>query len=88
PAPILRKLGLVPAQPDRPVPLARAIARPAQADPVPPAQKPPSEAERRMAASLSMQPKDAAEIHDLFFRATASERAAILHSLDDTPLKA
>ena len=41
-----------------------------------------------MAASLSMQPKDAAEIHDLFFRANASERAAILHYLDDTPLKA
>ena len=41
-----------------------------------------------MAASLSMQPKDAAEIHDLFFRANAGERVAILHSLADTPLKA
>jgi hypothetical protein len=87
PAQILRKLGLAPAQPDRPVPLAREIARPTPG-PAPAAEKPPSEAERRMAASLSMQPKDAAEIHDLFFRANASERAAILHSLDDTPLKA
>lgn len=87
PAQILRKLGLAPAQPDRPVPLAREIARPTPG-PAPAAEKPPSEAERRMAASLSMQPKDAAEIHDLFFRANASERAAILHSLDETPLKA
>jgi Uncharacterised protein conserved in bacteria (DUF2336) len=85
PAQILRKLGLHPAHADIPVPLAREIARPA---PAPPADKPPSEVERRMAASLSMQPKDAAEIHDLFFRANASERVAILHSLADTPLKA
>jgi len=85
PAPILRKLGLSPAHADIPIPLAREIARPAQAVP---ADKPPSEVERRLAANLSMQPKDAAEIHDLFFRANSSERAAILHSLDDTPLKA
>jgi len=85
PAQILRKLGLNPAHADIPVPLAREIARPATA---PMAERPPSEAERRMAASLSMQPKDAAEIHDLFFRANAGERVAILHSLADTPLKA
>jgi hypothetical protein len=85
PAQILRKLGLNPAHADIPVPLAREIARPA---PAPPADRPPSEVERRMAASLSMQPKDAAEIHDLFFRANTSERAAILHSLAETPLKA
>jgi hypothetical protein len=85
PAPILRKLGLSAALADMPVPLAREIARPAQAAPV---DKPPSEVERRLAANLSMQPKDAAEIHDLFFRANSSERGAILHSLDDTPLKA
>jgi hypothetical protein len=88
PAQILRKLGLAPAHADRPIPLAREIPRPAPAAPAPAAEKPPSEVERRMAASLSMQPKDAAEIHDLFFRANPSERAAILHSLDDTPLKA
>ena len=85
PAPILRKLGLGPAHADIPVPLAREIARPA---PAAPADRTPSEVERRLAANLSMQPKDAAEIHDLFFRANSSERAAILHSLDDTPLKA
>jgi hypothetical protein len=87
PVQILQKLGLAPAHADRPIPLAREIARPTLA-PAPAAEKPPNAAERRMAASLSMQPKDAAEIHDLFFRANASERAAILHSLDDTPLKA
>ena len=35
-----------------------------------------------------MQPKDAAEISDMFFRASASERALILHNLAETPLKA
>jgi hypothetical protein len=42
----------------------------------------------RLATGLSMQPKDAAEIYDMFFRANAGERVAILHSLADTPLKA
>jgi hypothetical protein len=35
-----------------------------------------------------MQPKDAAEIHDMFFRASASERVLILHNLAETPLRA
>jgi len=35
-----------------------------------------------------MQPKDAAEINDMFMRASASERALILHNLQDTPLRA
>ena len=35
-----------------------------------------------------MQPKDAAEITDMFFSASASERALILHNLLETPLKA
>ena len=35
-----------------------------------------------------MQPKDAAEISELFFAAGAPERAQILHNLNDTPLKA
>src|SRR6266700_720978 len=85
PVQILRKLGLKPADADRAVPLADEIASP-PATPSP--EKPSSEAQPRMASSLAMQPKDAAEIHDLFFRANASERAAILHSLADTPLKA
>jgi hypothetical protein len=41
-----------------------------------------------MASNLSMQPKDAAEINDMFFAASASERALILHDLPETPLKA
>jgi hypothetical protein len=41
-----------------------------------------------MAASLSMRPNDAAEISDMFFAANASERALILHNLNETPLKA
>ena len=42
----------------------------------------------RMASNLSMQPKDAAEINDMFFAASASERALMLHNLPETPLKA
>ena len=41
-----------------------------------------------MASNLSMQPKDAAEINDMFFAASASERAMILHNLAETPLRA
>jgi Uncharacterised protein conserved in bacteria (DUF2336) len=54
---------------------------------VPPV-KAPSEAQLRVASNLSMQPKDAAEIIDMFSRASASERALILHNLQDTPLRA
>jgi len=79
PAPIMRKLGLASPHEGRRIPLAREIpasfSTQAQA---------PVEAETRM----SMQPRDAAEISDLFFRATASERALILHKLSQTPLKA
>jgi hypothetical protein len=50
--------------------------------------KPPSEAQLRVASNLSMQPKDAAEINEMFSRANASERALILHNLQETPLKA
>jgi hypothetical protein len=87
PVEVLSKLGLRPAQPDKPVPLAAEIpSSPARAEEAP--EKPPTDAERRLASSLSMQPKDAAEIYDLFFRATSSERVAILHSLAETPIKA
>jgi Uncharacterised protein conserved in bacteria (DUF2336) len=85
PAEILKKLGVVPTAPDRPVPVAKAIASPF---PPLPEFRPPAEAELRLATGLSMQPKDAAEIYDMFFRANAGERVAILHSLADTPLKA
>src|SRR6202043_1966846 len=67
------------------VPLAPAIAAPPSAAPP---LKAPTEAQLPMSSSLSMQPKDAAEITDLFFGASASERALILQNLLETPLKA
>ncbi|TCU62801.1 uncharacterized protein DUF2336 [Bradyrhizobium sp. R2.2-H] len=76
PVPVLQKLGLVAAQEGRRVPLPPSPARA------------PAEPEQRMAADMAMQPKEAAEIHDMFFRAGASERAMILHNLAQTPLKA
>lgn len=85
PAEVLKKLGLKPANPDARVPVAREI--PASPLPAPPART-PTEAELRMASNLSMQPKDAAEINDMFFAASASERALMLHNLPETPLKA
>src|SRR5712691_8696710 len=57
PADVLKRLGLKPAAPDRRVPLASAIPEvPSAVAPV----KPPTEAQLRMQANLSMQPKDAA----------------------------
>jgi Uncharacterised protein conserved in bacteria (DUF2336) len=85
PAVVLQRLGLKPANPHALVPVAGEIpADPVAARPV----RPPTEAELRMASNLSMQPKDAAEIHDMFFAAGASERALILHNLAETPLRA
>ena len=85
PVPILQKLGLVAAQEGRRIPLAREIPT---SPPAPAPARTPTEAEQRMASNMAMQPKDAAEIHDMFFRAGASERALILHNLAQTPLKA
>jgi len=85
PAEIMDKLGLRRSQGDAPVPLAAPIA-PAPVV-APPAVKVPTEAQLRMASSLSMRPNDAAEITDMFFAAGASERALILHNIADTPLK-
>src|SRR5215470_11726696 len=70
PAEILRKLSLRPAQ-IAPVPAEIPATETAAATPP----RPLSDAEKRMASNLAMQPADAAEIHDLFFRASASERA-------------
>ena len=53
----------------------RSPPRSRQHLPRPPPVKTPSEAQLRMASNLSMQPKDAAEINDMFFRASSSERA-------------
>ena len=85
PPEILHKLGVKPMEPDRPVPVAKEIPSPPSA---PPPQKPLSEAQARMASNLSMQPADAAEICGMFERADPSERAAILHNLAESPLKA
>lgn len=85
PIEVLRKLGLRPAASDQRVPFAAEI--PAAPSAVPPARS-PTEAELRLAANLLMQPKDAAEIVDMFSRASSSERALILHNLQDTPLRA
>jgi len=95
PAPILRQLGLKPNHPDQRVPLAREIPAdliPASSTPANPSAAPAAkaltEAQLRLASNLSMQPTDAAEIVGMFFGASSSERALILHNLSETPLKA
>ena len=85
PVEVLRVLGLEPASPEAPLPLTAEIpATPAVA----PSVKTPTETQTRAASNLSMQPKDAAEINDMFSRANAGERALILHNLAETPLRA
>src|SRR5258708_4944321 len=85
PAEILNKLGLRRTHPGQIMPVASAIPTfPAETPPV----KAPTEAQLRMASNLSMRPNDAAEISDMFFQAGASERALILHNLNETPLNA
>jgi hypothetical protein len=85
PAEIVQKLGLKPFSPGQRLAAAREIP---EAPLAAPTVKAPTEAQMRMASSLSMQPRDAAEINDMFFRASASERALILHNLSETPLRA
>ena len=85
PAEIVDKLGLRRPPPGEILPLATAIAAAPTSAPV---VKAPTEAQLRMASTLSMRPNDAAEISDMFFAAGAGERATILHNLADTPLKA
>ncbi len=85
PAEVLKRLGLRPQSPDQRLALAPEIPAPPSA---PSPARPPSEVQLRMSSNLSMQPKDAAEITELFFRASPSERALILHNLVETPLKA
>ena len=85
PAEILTKLGLRPAQADAPMPMAKEIPSPPSA---PPPAKPLTEAQARMASSLSLQPTDAAQICEMFARANSSGRAEILHNLAESPLKA
>src|SRR4051812_26487760 len=85
PLEIMNKLGLRRPLPGQAVPVAPAIpSAPSEA----PAARVPTQAQLRMASSLAMRPNDAAEISDMFFAANASERALILHNLNETPLKA
>jgi uncharacterized protein DUF2336 len=84
PVEVLKKLGLQAVRLDQQVPLAREIPA---GPPVPAPARPLTEAQMRM-SNLSMQPADAAEINDMFFGATSTERALILHNLEETPLKA
>jgi hypothetical protein len=85
PVEVLRKLGLKASSPEQRVPLAHEIhATPSAALPV----KAAGEAQLWLASNLSMQPKDAAEINDMFFRAGAGERAVVLHELPESSLRA
>ena len=85
PPEVLKRLGLKPQHQGLRVPVAGEIPATPLA---PPPVKPPTEAQMRMASNLSMQPKDAAEINDMFFAASAGERTKILHNLAETPLRA
>jgi len=62
-------------------PLARKIV-----PPLPPA-PPVAETAPRTAAAVSMEPRDAAEISEMFFNANTADRALILHNLATTPLR-
>ena len=63
-------------------PLARSI--PPQQQPAPAAE----EARPNAAATLPMEPRDAAEVSEMFFNANTADRALILHNLATTPLRA
>ncbi|UFS73267.1 DUF2336 domain-containing protein [Tardiphaga sp. 37S4] len=84
PRAILNRLNLRPTEPGQSVPLAQPIS--AAESPAPIA-KQPSEAQMRVAANMAMAPRDASEISTLFFAASSSERAQILHNLAETPLR-
>ncbi|MGH6778395.1 MAG: DUF2336 domain-containing protein [Bradyrhizobium sp.] len=89
PPAIRDKLGIGPAPAKESIAAGGAIASPSPfPSPRPGPARPPTEAELRLANGLSMQPKDAAEICEMFFRAAGRERVAILHNLAATPLKA
>src|SRR6201991_68566 len=67
---ILLQLAIRPAQTDRAAPAAPKIASPATEAME---RRPLTETEKRMASNLAMQPADAAEVVDIFFRAHSSE---------------
>ncbi|CCD94726.1 conserved hypothetical protein [Bradyrhizobium sp. ORS 375] len=80
PVEILKKLGLRPAQ-DQPAPPLAGLIPASLRSPQPRATS------ARDDAGLSMQPKDAAELSEMFMRAASHERIAILQNLATTPLK-
>jgi hypothetical protein len=83
PVAILHKLGLRPSQLDQPTPTAELAPVELMLQ-----QAAERAAEHPAAApSLSMQPKDAAELCDMFLRAGANERVAILNNLAESPLR-
>jgi len=84
PIAILHKLGLRPSAAGQPTPLAELA--PAELLLQQDAQHTDEQA-TASAPSLSMQPKDAAELSDMFFRAGSNERVAILNNLASAPLK-
>ncbi len=84
PIEVLDKLGLKPTGPDQQLPLAQEIP---EAPSAPPPVKALTETQLRITSHLSMQPKDAAEINDMFFGASSRERGLILRSLEETPIK-
>lgn len=85
PAEIMRQLAIRPAHPGQAAPVAEKISSPPNETVEP---KPLTDAEKRIASNLSMQPADAAEVYDIFFRANGSERVSILQGLAETPLRA
>ena len=86
PVEIMAKLGLKPADPDRPIPLAAEIPVSSGRRAAGQAARPKRNCGCNRACRCS-QP-DAAEINEMFFGANSSERALILHNLEETPLKA
>ena len=88
PPEIMARLGLRCASAAEILPVAATMAAAPASEAVEPAAKLPTEAQLRMASTLAMRPNDAAELSDMFFTASASERALILHNVQDTPLKA
>jgi hypothetical protein len=83
PIAILQKLGLRPSAAGQPTPLAELAPAELMLQ-----EAADHTAEQATAApSLSMQPKDAAELWDMFSRARSNERVAILNNLANAPLK-
>ncbi|ABE62221.1 conserved hypothetical protein [Nitrobacter hamburgensis X14] len=77
PAAIMSKLRLHPAAAHPRAPIA----------PPSPHAPPAAEAKPRTIATLAMEPRDAAEISEMFFSANARDRALILHNLATAPLR-